>query len=419
MEVLRCEGVLIKPCAGKDHREFVELSNLDLIASPIYNKVVYVFEAPTPSSKVLKEGLAKVLAEFREWAGRYTKDTPSGCLGINLNDEGVLVIEGEADGTIADAMPFHPSAFLLKLVPPTSTVVINELLLMQFTRFTCGGLAIGIASHHHVADGQAATFFLNCWGEIIRGESIIPPVHDRSLLKARDPPQPCFDHYEYNTISHEHSTITSSLTTKMFHFDAMFLQKLKSKVNGSDKSRKPYTTFEILVAYIWKCITEARGLDGDVQTKASISVDGRKRLNPPLPKEFFGNAVYDSSAQTSASEIINNPLEFTAHLIHKSIAKVDDNFIRSAIDFFELRMQSLGPSKDNDGIDVIATSWMNFPTHNFHFGMGEPVYVGPSLMLIEGLIILFDSYTNVGGVEVVVCLSKEHMIQLEHYCFQV
>ncbi|GLJ57107.1 hypothetical protein SUGI_1296780 [Cryptomeria japonica] len=326
MEVLRCEGVLIKPCAGKDHREFVELSNLDLIASPIYNKVVYVFEAPTPSSKVLKEGLAKVLAEFREWAGRYTKDTPSGCLGINLNDEGVLVIEGEADGTIADAMPFHPSAFLLKLVPPTSTVVINELLLMQ---------------------------------------------------------------------------------------------KLKSKVNGSDKSRKPYTTFEILVAYIWKCITEARGLDGDVQTKASISVDGRKRLNPPLPKEFFGNAVYDSSAQTSASEIINNPLEFTAHLIHKSIAKVDDNFIRSAIDFFELRMQSLGPSKDNDGIDVIATSWMNFPTHNFHFGMGEPVYVGPSLMLIEGLIILFDSYTNVGGVEVVVCLSKEHMIQLEHYCFQV
>ncbi|GLJ12715.1 hypothetical protein SUGI_0196410 [Cryptomeria japonica] len=283
MEVLRREGVLIKPCVGKDHRELVELSNLDLVACPMYSKVVHIFEAPTPSTEVLKETLGKVLAEFREWAGRYTKDTPSGCLGINLNDEGVLVIEVEADGTIADAMPFHPSTFLLKLVPLTSTVV-NELLLMQFTRFTCGGMAIGIASHHHVADGQAATFFLNSWGKIIRGESIIPPVHDRSLLKARDPPRPCFDHYEYNNMFHEHSPMMSTLTTKEIHFDPMFLQKLKSKVNGSDKSRKPYTTFEILVAYMWKSITKARGLDGDVQTKACISVDGRKRLNPPLPK---------------------------------------------------------------------------------------------------------------------------------------
>ncbi|GLJ12705.1 hypothetical protein SUGI_0196280 [Cryptomeria japonica] len=282
MKVLIGEGVLIKPCAGKDHRELVELNNLDLVPYPMYNKVVYAFEAPTPSSEVLKEGLAKVLAEFREWAGRYTKETASGCLGINLNDEGVLVIEADADGTIADAMPFDPFSFLLELVPPTSTVV-NELLLMQFTRFTCGGLVIGLASHHHVADGQAATFFMNSWGKIIRGESILPPVHDRSLLKARDPPQPCFDHYEYNTIFDEHSPITSSLTAKKFHFDAIFLQELKSKVNGSDKSRKPYTTFEILVAHMWKCITKSRGLDGDVQTKASIPVGGRNRLNRPFP----------------------------------------------------------------------------------------------------------------------------------------
>ncbi|GLJ12714.1 hypothetical protein SUGI_0196400 [Cryptomeria japonica] len=130
MKVLGGDGVLIKPCAGKDHRELVELNNPDLVAYPMYNKVVYAFQAPTPSSEVLKEGLAKVLAEFREWAGRYTKETASGCLGINQNDEGVLIIEADVDGTIADAMPFDPFSFLLELVPPTSTVV-NELLLMQ------------------------------------------------------------------------------------------------------------------------------------------------------------------------------------------------------------------------------------------------------------------------------------------------
>ncbi|GLJ12722.1 hypothetical protein SUGI_0196480, partial [Cryptomeria japonica] len=130
MKVLRGEGVFIKPYAGKDHRELVELINLDLVAYPMYDKVLHVFEAPTPSLEVLKETLAKVLVEFREWAGRYTKGTPSGFLGINLNDKGVLVVEGKADGAIVDAMPFLPSAFLLKLVPPTSTMV-NELLLIQ------------------------------------------------------------------------------------------------------------------------------------------------------------------------------------------------------------------------------------------------------------------------------------------------
>ncbi|GLJ52437.1 hypothetical protein SUGI_1115390 [Cryptomeria japonica] len=413
MKVLRGEGVLIKPCAGKDQRKLVELSNFDLIAHPMFNKVVYVFEAPTPTSEVLKEGLAKVLAEFREWAGRYTKETTNGCLGINLNDEGVLVIEGEADGTIADAMPFHPSEFLLELIPPTPTMVV-ELLLLQFTRFACGGLVIGLASHHYVADGQAATFFMNSWGKVVRGESILPPVNDRSLLKARDPPQPCFDHFEYNTMTHEQFPIMSSLITKKFHFDAIFLEKLKSKVNGSNKLKKPYTTFEILVAHMWKCITKARGLDEDVKTKVSIPVDGRKRLNPPLPQGYLGNVVYESGSQTIASEIINGSLEFVAEITHKAVTKVDDNFLRSTIDFFELRKETLGPTSLNHGTDVIPLSWMKFPISNFHFGMGEPLYVGPSLMPIEGLIIFFDSYNHFGGVEVVVCLPKVHMDVLEH-----
>ncbi|XP_059071875.1 agmatine hydroxycinnamoyltransferase 1-like [Cryptomeria japonica] len=271
MKVFRGEGVFIKPSEGKDHRELVELSNLDLVAYPMYNKVVYVFEAPTPSSEVLKEGLAKVFAEFREWAGRYTKETPNGCLGINLNDEGVLVIEGEADGTIADAMPFHPSSFLLELVPPTSTMV-DELLLMQFTRFACGGLVIGLASHHHVADGQATTLFMNSWGKVVRGERILPPVHDRSL-KARDPPQPCIDHYEYSNITHGHCSIDSNLTIKKVSFWCIIFTGAKLKL-----------------------ITKARGLDGVIKTKASILVDCRKRVNPSLPKEYFGNVVYDSSA---------------------------------------------------------------------------------------------------------------------------
>ncbi|GLJ12693.1 hypothetical protein SUGI_0196020 [Cryptomeria japonica] len=391
MEVFRGESVMIKP-----------------------------YSAPTPTTQALKEGLAKVLTHYRVLAGRYTKQQFNGHLAIDLNDEGAVLIQGKADGSIADTMPFLPSPLLLDLVPPTPPGV-KELILVQITRFICGGLVIGIALHHHVADGHATFTFINSWGKAVRGESIQQPpwIHDRSLLKARDLPQQVFDHYEYNTIAHKKSPRQSIRSTKVFHFDGIFLDKLKSKVKQSNKEKKNYTTFEVLVAHLWKCISGARGLDGDLQTKASIPIDGRKRINPPIPEEYFGNVVYESWAQTTVSELINGSLDFVTELIHKSITKVDNDFIRSAIDFFELSKEITGPLELDDTTNVIATSWLRFPYYEFHFGMGKPVYVGPSMIRSEGLIILYDSYTKEGSVDVMVCLLEPHMAIFEQTCFQI
>ncbi|KAH9320729.1 hypothetical protein KI387_015368, partial [Taxus chinensis] len=145
MRVLRSESVVL----GDDHICSKVLQGADPF---LYNKMVYVFEAPTPTTEMLKRGLEKVL-KYRE----FIKDLK--------NIEGVGLVEAEAEGRVADAMPFQPSPLLLELLPPTPTLV-SDLFLLQLTRFTCGGLVIGMACHYHVADKEAIIAFLNCWGKM-------------------------------------------------------------------------------------------------------------------------------------------------------------------------------------------------------------------------------------------------------------
>ncbi|GJZ29785.1 shikimate O-hydroxycinnamoyltransferase, partial [Tanacetum coccineum] len=46
--------------------------------------------------------------------------------------------------------------------------------------------------------GASGLHFINTWSDMARGLDLtIPPFIDRTLLRARDPPQPVFDHIEY------------------------------------------------------------------------------------------------------------------------------------------------------------------------------------------------------------------------------
>ncbi|PON92371.1 Transferase [Trema orientale] len=65
------------------------------------------------------------------------------------------------------------------------------------TYFKCGGVSIGVGMQHYVADGFSGLHFVNTWSDMARGLDLkIQPVIERTSLRARDPPQPVFDHIE-------------------------------------------------------------------------------------------------------------------------------------------------------------------------------------------------------------------------------
>ncbi|CAN4113240.1 unnamed protein product [Withania somnifera] len=211
-------------------------------------------------------------------AGRLARDE-QGRIEINCNSEGVLFVEGESDSCIDDFGDFTPSLELRKLIPSVDTsgdISSFPLVIFQVTRFKCGGVALGGGVFHTLSDGLSSIHFINTWSDIARGLSVaIPPFIDRTLLRARDPPMPSFEHVEY----HPPPLLNSESKNRD---EQLGLLKTKSKHEGS--------TYEILAAHIWRCTCKARGLPDDQLTKLHVATDGRSRLCP-LATGYLGNVV--------------------------------------------------------------------------------------------------------------------------------
>jgi len=66
------------------------------------------------------------------------------------------------------------------------------------TTFQCGGFAIGFGMSHLLWDGIGCfEFFMNLVSFARGGEAVYTPKFDRTMLKARNPPTPKYDHPEY------------------------------------------------------------------------------------------------------------------------------------------------------------------------------------------------------------------------------
>ncbi|CAN0899959.1 Shikimate O-hydroxycinnamoyltransferase, partial [Linum grandiflorum] len=267
------------------------LSNLDLVHGRIHLPVLYLYNPQQNhhflDPKLLKEALTKLLVLFYPMAGRLARDD-NGRLEIDCNGQGVLFREADSDLRLAQVGASMPSSQLLKLVPTvdySQHISSYPLLLLQVTRFKCGGASLGIGFHHSIADGESIVSFINTWSNMVHG---LPPTNlpflDRTLLRARNPPPSSkFNHIEYDLPP---SLINNPIRPKptsmnIFKFTPRQLNALRAKVNPSNNndSRSRYSTYQILTAHIWRCVSRARGLPDDQPTRLHISVDGRLRLN--------------------------------------------------------------------------------------------------------------------------------------------
>ncbi|KAK9030122.1 hypothetical protein V6N11_031553 [Hibiscus sabdariffa] len=111
------------------------------------------------------------------------------------------------------------------------------------------------------------------------------------------------------------------------------LNLLKAKA-GAESGTK-YTSFNILAAHICRCVTKARGLSDDQPVKIYTPVDGRSKLNPPLPPGFFGNAIFIAAVIAQAGDLKTESFSDTVKRIHEGLNQINDEYLRSAVDYTE------------------------------------------------------------------------------------
>nr|QIC52996.1 hydroxycinnamoyl CoA shikimate/quinate hydroxycinnamoyl transferase [Solanum nigrum] len=411
-------------------------SNVDLVVPNFHTPSVY-FYRPTGSpnffdGKVLKEALSRALVPFYPMAGRLCRDE-DGRIEIDCKGQGVLFVEAESDGVVDDFGDFAPTLELRQLIPAvdySQGIESYALLVLQITHFKCGGVSLGVGMQHHAADGASGLHFINTWSDMARGLDLtIPPFIDRTLLRARNPPQPQFPHVEYqppptlkvpaeNAPNSETVPETSVSIFKLTR-DQINALKAKSKEDGNTVN---YSSYEMLAGHVWRSTCMARGLTQDQETKLYIATDGRARLRPSLPPGYFGNVIFTATPVAVAGDLKSKPIWYAASKIHDQLAIMDNDYLRSALDYLELQpdLKALVRGAHTFKCPNLGiTSWSRLPIHDADFGWGRPIFMGPGGIAYEGLSFILPSPTNDGSQSVAISLQAEHMKLFKKFLYDI
>lgn len=300
---------------------------------------------------------------------------------------------------------------------------------MQVTYFNCGGASLGVGMQHHVVDGFSGLHFVNSWSDIARGlEVSVPPIIDRTLLRARDLAQPQFQHIEYQPppalkapSQAAHKPRTEPTTVSIFKITKEQLVTLKGK-SREDGNTVNYSSYEMLAGHVWRCTCKARGLPDDQETKLYIATDGRARLRPALPPGYFGNAIFTATPLAVAGDLQSKPAWYAASRIHDALVRMDNDYLRSALDYLELQPDLSVLVRGAHTFrcpNLGITSWVRLPIHDADFGWGRPTFMGPGGIAFEGLAFVLPSPDNDGSLSVAISLQTEHMKAFEKLFYEI
>ncbi|OMO90845.1 Transferase [Corchorus olitorius] len=276
--------------------------------------------------------------------------------------------------------------------------------------------------HHTLADGTTFTHFVNSWSELARGLPQItePPLIDRTLLRARVPPTPKFHHVEYDPSPSLNTSFHFNPQVCVFKITRDQLNTLKAKSIKKESTIK-FSTYTILAAYIWRCVNKARGLSDNQVTKLYMPINGRPRLRPPLPPGYLGNVFFMASITALSGDLQSEPFVKTVERIHGALKRMDDEYLRSALDYLEklpdITIFRRG-AQTFQCPNVYINNWMRLPLHGANFGWDQPIYTGLANVAHEGKIFLQSSPESDGSLTLIAFLDAFHTENFQKYLYQ-
>ncbi|XP_065871621.1 benzyl alcohol O-benzoyltransferase-like [Euphorbia lathyris] len=392
-----------------------DLENLDCFRVQIPGLMVYS-HIPSKNGvdpvEVIRKAIAETLVFYYPFAGRL-RESPSGKLVVECTGEGVLFTEADADVTLEQfgyplTPPFPCLDQLLFDVPSSSQIFNSPLVLVQVTRLKCGSFIFGLRYNHTISDAAGLVQFMSAIGEMARGATSpsILPIWERHILNSTLNPQKLKPPVTKSgrDISDESSNDLKFPPEHELCYKAFFLSP--AEISALKRRVPPHfrhcSSFEIVTASVWKCRVIAFQPNPKEETSLIWSVNLRSKLK--LPSGFYGNAAFIQMSNSTAKEIIENPLSYTLQLVRNAKDK-------------KINIEDYAETLANIKVNMISynvSDWRYTGFEKVDFGWGEAVYGGPDYCgPIVGCHMPYKNKNGENGIMLPLCLPTQVMERFE------
>ncbi|CAH8382750.1 unnamed protein product [Eruca vesicaria subsp. sativa] len=383
-----------------------------------------IFPQPDPETNIisqLKSSLSLALNIFYPYAGRLVKvenkDDETTSFYIDCDGSGVTFIHASAL-TISVSDVLKPAdglvpSFINGFLPVNGVKnleITEPLLAVQVTELK-DGVFIGYGSNHMVGDGASLWSFFKTWSEICRTGS------DRKMLPPLRLSGWFLDGIDYpiripisETVPSPVSSSLLGLQDRVFRLTSKEVSELKAKANDEvDSDDRKISSLQAVLAHLWRSIIRNSDLNPEEVVHCKLLVDMRRRLNPQLEKECFGNVVGPATTTITVGEMLNNGLGWVALQINKSVGlQTDEEFRVFAEKWVKEPKVILGKS---NSINVSSSPWFN--VYGNDFGWGKPVAIrgGPE-SANDGKLIIYSGIE--GNIEIQASLMSHVLSKISN-----
>ncbi|KAK2761662.1 hypothetical protein FQN54_001490 [Arachnomyces sp. PD_36] len=323
---------------------WIQLSALDQLENRFIVPAVLIFHVSSPALRQpllqdLKAGLADTIGNISFLAANVVPDCgEKDTIQLEIPDDaGVWFYSQEVpeiDYYELERRKFPPSALPLLSLMPEPRVHHSERspVLTVLATFITGGLLLTLNNHHSVMDGAGMANLTKVLGKhvaarsegrFLSSENAFPDeALDRSSIFGSGRKQVCdFSNYRLSKTYRcavERELIDAAIagdhpkrqTLQKLQFSHWFIsdesmRTLREATLPQSKGQPVLTDNTIMCAALWRHISRARQLSsrGIVTNSFVNTINVRRRMDPPLPLEYLGNAVVHAKTTAATADV--------------------------------------------------------------------------------------------------------------------